>query len=188
MTKSPDGEVKRQQFVRRNGKVCRIPTGNPPGAPDPGANRTTHGIVRFGAQVKERARRGRSLIDRRSTAGKNAVAVRDEILRDLGGAEGLAATKLVLVEMIARDVYFLDECDRRIFKAIYKVSAQERALEKLGKIKNPKFIGVLYSYRQGVARNLASNLQALGLEKAPPKQKTLEEILNEPEGDQQEHP
>jgi hypothetical protein len=83
--------------------------------------------------------------------------------------------------MIARDVYFLDECDRRIFKAIYKVSGQERALEKLGKIKNPKFIGALYSYRQGVARNLASNLLALGLEKAPPKQKTLEEILSEPE-------
>jgi hypothetical protein len=40
---------------------------------------------------------------------------------------------------------------------------------------------VLYSYRQGVARNLASNLLALGLEKAPPKQKTLEEILSEPE-------
>ena len=71
-------------------------------------------------------------------------------IRDLSGAEGLAATKLVLVEMIARDVYFL-ECDRRIFKAIYKVSAKEREVEKLGKIKNPKLI-VVYSYRQGVAR------------------------------------
>ena len=157
------------------------PTGNPPGAPDPGANRTTHGIVKWENQVKRRIKRRRSLIDRRTSAGQNAMAVRDEILADLGGAEGLAATKLVLVEMIARDVYFLDECDRRIFKAIYKVAAQERALEKLGKIKNPKFIGVLYSYRQGVARNLASNLQALGLEKLPPKQKTLEEILSEPE-------
>jgi hypothetical protein len=26
-----------------------------------------------------------------------------------------------LIEMIARDVYFLDECDRRKFKAIHKV-------------------------------------------------------------------
>ena len=112
--------------------------------------------------------------------------MRDEILSDLGGAEGLAATKLVLVELIARDVYFCDEIDRRIFKAIYKVAAKERALEKLGKIKNPKFIGVLYGYRQGVANNLARNLLALGLEKTPPKQKTLEEILSE--DDQQEQP
>ena len=57
----------------------------------------------------------------------------------------------------------------------------EKALEVLGKTKSPKVIGLLYSYRQGVARNLASNLLALGLEKAPPKQKTLEEILDEPE-------
>jgi hypothetical protein len=159
----------------------------PRGAPNGNQNALSHGVVAYRNQFK-RQRHRRSLIDRRTAAGKNAVAVRDEILRDLGGAEGLAATKLVLVELIARDVYFLDECDRRIFKAIYKVSAQERALEKLGKIKNPKFIGVLYSYRQGVARNLASNLQALGLERAPPKQKTLEEILTEPEGDQQEEP
>ena len=68
--------------------------------------------------------------------------------------------------MIARDVYFLDECDRRIFKAIYKIGAQEKALEVLGKTKSPKVIGLLYSYHQGVARNLASNLLALGLEKS----------------------
>ena len=160
----------------------------PMGPPKGNQNRLTHGLVAFRNGVHRRARRGRSLIDRRSTAGRNAVAVRDEILRDLSGAEGLAATKLVLVEMIARDVYFLDECDRRIFKAIYKVSAKEREVEKLGKIKNPKFIGVLYSYRQGVARNLASNLQALGLEKAPPNQETLDEILSESEESDESKP
>ena len=107
--------------------------------------------------------------------------MRDEILRDLGGAEGLASTKLVLVELIARDVYFCDEIDRRIFRAIYKLSAQEKALEVLGKTKNPKLIAALYGYRQSAANNLARNLLALGLEKAPPKTKTLEEILSEPE-------
>jgi hypothetical protein len=157
----------------------------PRGAPKGNQNGLSHGLVAYRNQFK-RQRHRRSLIDRRTTAGKNAVAVRDEILSDLGGAEGLAATKLVLVELIARDVYFCDEIDRRIFKAIYKVAAKERALEKLGKIKNPKFIGVLYGYRQGVANNLARNLLALGLEKTPPKQKTLEEILSE--DDQQEQP
>jgi hypothetical protein len=61
-----------------------------------------HGLVTFQNAVKRRLRKGRSLIDRRSTAGKNVVAVRDEIFADLGGAEGLAATKLVLVEVIAK--------------------------------------------------------------------------------------
>jgi hypothetical protein len=39
--------------------------------------------------------------------------------------------------MIARDTYFLEECDRRIFRVIHKVSVQERALESLGKPKSP---------------------------------------------------
>jgi hypothetical protein len=155
-----------------NGKRMGPPWGN--------QNRLTHGIVAFQNRY-QRQRHRRSLIDRRTKAGQNAVAVRDEILRDLGGAEGLAATKLVLVELIARDVYFCDEIDRRIFRAIYKVAAKEKALEKLGKTKSPQMIATLYSYRQTAANNLARNLQALGLEKAPPKQKTLQEILSEPE-------
>jgi hypothetical protein len=85
----------------------------------------------------------------------------------------------MLIELVRRDVYFLDETDRRIFKAIYKLSAQEKALEVLGKTKNPKLIATLYGYRVTAANNLARNLLALGLEKAPPKQKTLEEILSE---------
>jgi hypothetical protein len=82
-------------------------TGNGRGAPKGNSNALSHGLVAF----KNKRRRARSLIDRRTTAGRNAVAVREEILRDLGGAEGLSATKLVLVEMTARDVYFLDEID-----------------------------------------------------------------------------
>jgi hypothetical protein len=159
----------------------------PRGAPEGNHNHESHGIVTFKNQYK-RQRHRRSLIDRRSTAGKNAVAVREQILSDLGGAEGLAATKLVLVELIARDTYFIDEIDRRIFKAIYKAAAKERALEKLGRIKHPNFIGTLYGYRQTAASNLTRNLLALGLEKAPPKVKSLEEILSEPDNDKPETP
>ena len=57
--------------------------------------------------------------------------------------------------MIARDTYFLDECDRRIFRVIHKVSVQERALESLGKPKSPKLIATLYGYRRSVTNNLA---------------------------------
>jgi hypothetical protein len=152
----------------------------PVGAPDPVANATSHGVVAFKNRMMRKARRGKSLIDRRTVAGQNAIAVRDEILADQGGAESLSAAKLVLVEMVARDVYFLDEVDRRIFKAIYKFSKREKVAEKLGRVKSPKLIGVLYGYRQGIARNLANNLVTLGLERQQ-KVKTLDEILSEEE-------
>jgi hypothetical protein len=96
-----------------------------------------HGLVAFQNTVKRRTRRGRSLIDRRSTAGRNAFAMREELIADQGGAENLSVARLALVELIARDVYFLDETDRRIFKAIYKAGRREKAEERLGKMRNP---------------------------------------------------
>ena len=81
--------------------------------------------------------------------------MREELISDMGGADNLSVAKLALVEIIARDTYFLDECDRRIFRVIHKVSVQERALESLGKPKSPKLIATLYGYRRSVANNLA---------------------------------
>jgi hypothetical protein len=152
----------------------------PVGAPDPVANATSHGVIAFRNQVKRRSRRGRSLIDRRSAAGKNAVAIGDQLLADLGGEANCSTAKLMLIEMVRRDVYFCDEIDRRIFKYIYDANTQLPQSKK-----NPKYISTLYSYRQGVVNNLSRNLLALGLEKAPPKQKSLEEILAEDEGEGQ---
>jgi hypothetical protein len=85
------------------------------------------------------------------------------------------------VELIARDIYFCDEIDRRIFKVMYKAATMERQLAKLGKAKHPGLVAKLYAYRQGVTANLARNLQALGLEKVPPKTKSLDELLAEDE-------
>jgi hypothetical protein len=133
--------------------------------------------VAFRNQVKRRSRRGRSLIDRRSVAGKNAVAIGDELLADLGGEENCSTAKLMLIEMVRRDVYFLDETDKRIFRYLYKEGQDPMQGHKAKA--GAKLVSVLYSYRSGVARNLAANLLALGLEKTPPKEKTLEEILNE---------
>jgi hypothetical protein len=160
-------------------------TSNGKGAPKGNQNRLTHGLVAFRNQIKRRVRRGRSLIDRRSAAGKNAVAIGDQLLADLGGEENCSTAKLMLIEMVRRDTYFLDEVDRRIFRVIYKTSATDKQLGKVGKLSNPKLIGVLYSYRQGVARNLVANLALLGLEKVK-REKTLEEILNEPDGNGQD--
>jgi hypothetical protein len=150
----------------------------PRGGQNGNQNRLTHGLVAFQNKIHRRTRRGRSLIDRRSAAGKNAVAIGDELLRDLGGEENCSTAKLMLIEMVRRDVYFCDEIDRRIFKFIYEANTQLPKSKK-----NPKYISTLYSYRQGVVNNLARNLQALGLEKVPPKVKSLEEILSEDENE-----
>jgi hypothetical protein len=62
-------------------------TGHPPGAPDPGANRTTHGIIAFRNRVKRRRRNGRNVIDRRLASGQNAVAMRDPLIEERGGPD-----------------------------------------------------------------------------------------------------
>jgi hypothetical protein len=155
----------------------------PVGAPDPVANATSHGVIAFRNQVKRRSRRGRSLIDRRSAAGKNAVAIGDQLLADLGGEANCSTAKLMLIEMVRRDVYFADEIDKRIFRYLYKVG-QDPDIGAKAKA-SAKLVSTLYSYRQAVVNNLSRNLLALGLEKAPPKQKSLEEILAEDEGEGQ---
>jgi hypothetical protein len=48
-----------------------------------------------------------------------------------------------------------------------------------------KLVGTLYGYRTAVVNNLSRNLLALGLEKAPPKVKSLEEILSEGENEEE---
>jgi hypothetical protein len=55
-----------------------------------------------------------------------------------------------LIEMIARDVYFLDEVDRRIFMAISK--AEKVLGQQFGngkKMRNPNFIAILRKATRG---------------------------------------
>jgi hypothetical protein len=156
----------------------------PRGGQNGNQNGLSHGVVAFRNQVKRRSRRGRSLIDRRSTAGKNAVAIGDQLLADLGGEANCSTAKLMLIEMVRRDVYFCDEIDKRIFRYIYEVG-QDPQVGKQAKA-SAKLVSGLYGYRTAVVNNLSRNLQALGLEKAPPKVKSLEEILNEPDEPEQD--
>jgi hypothetical protein len=177
---------KRRRNYKREYEMSKNPIKEPVGAPIGSQNGLSHGIVAFKNQVKRRVRRGRSLIDHRTVAGQNAIGLMQELTNDLGGADNLSAAQLTLIELIGRGAYLTDECDRRIFTAIRKINEREKALLQAGKFKNPKVIAVLYGYRQGMARDLVNNLQLLGLEKAPPKQKTLQEILEESEEEKQE--
>jgi len=145
---------------------------------------TQHGLIKLQKDIRRRTRRGRSLIDKRSKAGKNAVNVRDQLLADMGGVENISAARLVLVEMISRDIYYLDECDRRIFKVIYKVNEDMKKAGVKGP-RSPKLLGVMYGYRAGIARNLAQNLSLLGLDRKPDAE-TLEDYINEKYGDREQ--
>jgi len=71
-----------------------------------------HDLISLRNKTYERKRRGRSLVDRRSAAGMNAMRVQQEIIKDQGGAANMSTARLVLAELIARDVYYLDETDR----------------------------------------------------------------------------
>jgi hypothetical protein len=72
-----------------------------------------------------------------------------ELTADLGGVDQLSTAQLTLIEMIGRGAYMTDECDRRIFAVIRRLSERERVLAKLGQLKNPKTIATLYGYRAG---------------------------------------
>src|SRR5215467_6530066 len=81
------------------------------GPPKRNRNPETHGIVTWRNGVSRRVKSGRSVIDLRSTAGKHAVAMRNDLIKERGGPENLSVAQLTLIELIARDVYFVDEID-----------------------------------------------------------------------------
>jgi hypothetical protein len=142
------------------------------GAPDGNKNDETHGLVSLRNSIRKRSKRGRSFIDLRCASGQNAAAVQAGLIADLGGMEHISMAQKVLVELVGRDVYLLDETDQRIVKAC----------REWPKLKNsPKGMATLYGYRVPIISSISRNLMALGLDKRPPPAKTLQQILEEDE-------
>jgi len=151
--------------------------GAPKGSNKGNQNAETHGIVTFRNLMHRRARRARSIISLRTVSGQNAVAVQAGLAEDLGGLEHISTAQKVLIELVGRDLYLLDETDQRIV----------RACKEIPKLKNsPKGMALLYSYRVPIVSNISKNLMALGLEKKPPPTKSLAEILAESEEEKPE--
>ena len=148
--------------------------GAPKGSNKGNYNAETHGIVTFRNRMHKRARRSRSIISLRTVSGQNAVAVQAGLAQDLGRLEHISTAQKVLIELVGRDLYLLDETDQRIV----------RACKEIPKLKNsPKGMAILYSYRMPIISSISKNLMALGLEKKPPPAKTLEQILEESDGE-----
>src|SRR5262245_40833272 len=144
------------------------------GAPKGSRNHEIHGIVTFRNKMHRRSKRRRSIISLRSGSGQNAIAIQMGLTEDLGGIDHLSTAQKVLIELLGRDLYLLDETYQRIV----------RACEEIPKLKNStKGMAILYSYRMPIISSISKNLMALGLEKKPPPTKSLEQILEESDGE-----
>jgi hypothetical protein len=91
-------------------------------------------------------------------SGQNAVAVQAGLIADLGGAENISTAQKILIELVGRELYYLDETDQRIVRCC-------RIVPKLKT--SPKGMALLYSYRVPII----ANLMALGWTKNHHRQK-----------------
>ena len=128
-------------------------------------NYVKHGICKLQRRQKQR-RNGP--IDRRTRAGKNALRVQAGLIADQGGADNITTATLVLIEVIARDVAYLDEIDSRIFEVLKKYPMAR---------KNPKSLHTFYSFRQPVLNSLNRNIALLGHGKRAARVPNLAQLL-----------
>jgi hypothetical protein len=108
--------------------------------------------------------RGFRAIDRRTAAGREAIAFRSELLSALGGVD-LSPQRRRLVDMAARAALLLDHVDGWLVGQRSLVNARSRSL-----------LPVL-TQRQTLADHLVRVLDKLGLERVPRKVTDLTSYL-----------
>jgi hypothetical protein len=112
--------------------------------------------------------------EKRLPRGKEKRAkleILDGLLSDKGKESVSTALKLQ-AELIASDAVWLNIVERAIQRVI-RLNPKARD--------NPKALSVLDDYRRPVINSLSASLQRFGLDKAPPRVKSLEELLAEDE-------
>jgi hypothetical protein len=141
----------------------------PVGAPVGSANGFVHGLSVI---VRERQ-------EKRMPRGKDKrfrLELLNDLIRDAGGPEAITATKKVLADIIATDTVYVAQMDRAI----------KRILRLVPKYKdNPAALAKFDGYKRPIVNSLSANLDRFGYERPLPKVKTLDEILNESEEEQQ---
>lgn len=113
-----------------------------------------HGLTAPMVRVKLRGFRA---IDRRTAAGREALAFRSELIAALGGEAELSPQRRRLVDMAARAALLLDHVDAWLVAQRSLINARTRSL-----------VPVL-TQRQTLADHLARVLEKLGLDRAPKK-------------------
>jgi hypothetical protein len=144
------------------------------GAPKGNKYSVTHGLALVRNRIKRRVKRGRSYVDKRTHEGQEALRVQAGLVDDQGGIDAISAARFIAIQELTQLYYLGAMMDKSIATFIldHPESRNVRALARL------------FSYRMPVTNTIAKYLDVLGLEKRPPPQKTLEEILSE--GEEQE--
>ncbi len=158
-------EAKANQPSRANPDIARYAHNGKAGAPKGNVNGFVHGLtVIKNKRHEHRLPRGK---DKRFK-----LELLNELITDAGGAKEITAARRLQAEIIATDAVFIAQMDRAI-QRVFKLNPKYR--------ENPAALAKLDAYRRPVINSLSVNLDRFGFVRAPPKQKTLEEILSEPE-------
>ena len=101
--------------------------GHSAGAQNGNQNALGHGLVAFRNGVHRRTRRGRSLIDRRSNIGREALSIQASYVDDLGGEKALTTGQRVVLGLLGQNLYLLGR-DRQENKPGHQRNTQAQEL------------------------------------------------------------
>ena len=142
------------------------------GAPRGNLYRKTHGLIAVQVAVARRARRGRDRVDKRTLEGREALELRSRYIDDKGGMDNLSTGEFMAIIGLS-EAWWLRAMQ---YGAVAKYLRKNPHFTS-----NPKAIAQLFQYISPIEEKIIRYLQVLGLDKKPPRQKTLQEILNEDE-------
>lgn len=132
--------------------------------------RSTHGTSSLQSAIRAR---GLSAIDRRSKAWREVQATVDALCADLGGRDQLSQQQLLLIDLVARNLYLLNHVDSWLLSLDSPL---------VGKGKRKELVP-LVKPRGELARHLESLLVRLGLERREQSVTDLDSYLAERYGD-----
>jgi len=122
------------------------------GAPEGNRNAVAHGFYSTKRQLNLRSF---DELDKRKRTVRQLLAVRDDLINELGGAEHVTMQERIIIDNVARDVALRDTIDAYVF-------GLDSILKGYGKSK----VGVpILKERDAIVKRLLAGLTALGLER-----------------------
>jgi hypothetical protein len=138
-----------------------------PSMKKPARSYSRHGLNAIKARVKLR---GLAAIDMRTVAAREMLAFRDELVAALGGDTELSPQRRKLVDLATRASLYLNHVDAWLAEQETLINRRSRSV-----------LPVLLQ-RQTLADHLARLLDRLGLDRVPPKARSLTAYISETYG------
>jgi hypothetical protein len=121
-----------------------------------------HGMNALMTRVKVR---GLAAIDHRTTAARDLMRWKKELLADLGGQENVSTQRLAIVDLTVRTKLYIDHVDAFLMEQKSLVNRRRKALLPI------------VTQRQTLCDSLARLLNQLGLERIPKPVPPLDEYI-----------